>query len=399
MKKKVFGYFIGLLCCISAILCLSACDGEVTLRHMHTFSDEWTSDESNHWHAATCGHTDKISGVAQHTFENDICTICLRPRVSVGLSYSLNEDQTSYSVTGAGTCTDTDIIIPAEYKDLPVTGIADRAFKYWSFVTGITLPDGVTSIGNSAFNGCSALTSITIPDSVTIIGDSAFWGCSALTSITIPDSVTSIGEFAFEDCSALTSITIPDSVTSIGEFAFSYCSKLTSITIPDTVTSIGNSAFRDCSALTSITIPDSVTSIGIAAFEDCSALTRITIPDSVTSIGDAAFWGCTSIEHATMPAMAIEAIPKDSLTGVVLTSGDSIGRSAFSYCSALTSITIPDTVTSIGDFAFYRCSALTEISFNGTVEQWNALRKNPYWDSYSGDYTVYCTNGETAKEP
>lgn len=330
MKKKVFGCFIGLLCCISAILCLSACDGEVTLRHMHTFSDEWTSDESNHWHAATCGHTDKISGVAQHTFENDICTICLRPRVSVGLSYSLNEDQASYSVTGAGTCTDTDIIIPAEYKDLPVTGIADRAFKFCSFVTGITLPDGVTSIGNFAFNGCSALTSITIPDTVTIIGDSAF---------------------------------------------------------------------EDCGALTSITIPDSVTSIGDAAFSGCSALTSITIPDSVTSIGYSTFWGCTSIEHATMPAMAIEAIPKDSLTGVVLTSGDSIGRYAFANCSALTSITIPDTVTSIGGFTFSGCFSLAEISFNGTVEQWNAVSKGTYWDSDTGDYTVYCTNGETAKEP
>ena len=189
MKKKVFGYFIGLVCCISAILCLSACDGEVTLRHMHTFSDEWTSDESNHWHAATCGHTDKISGVAQHTFENDICTICLRPRVSVGLSYSLNEDQTSYSVTGVGTCTDTDIIIPAEYKDLPVTGIADRAFKFCSFVAGITLPDGVTSIGNSAFNGCSALTSITIPDTVTSIGGFAFSGCFSLAKISFDGTV------------------------------------------------------------------------------------------------------------------------------------------------------------------------------------------------------------------
>lgn len=97
--------------------------------------------------------------------------------------------------------------------------------------------------------------------------------------------------------------------------------------------------------------------------------------------------------------MAIEAIPKDSLTGVVLTSGDSIGRYAFANCSALTSITIPDTVTSIGGSAFYRCSALTEISFNGTVEQWNAVSKDPYWDSDTGDYTVYCTNGETAKEP
>ena len=398
MRKKVFGYFIGLVCCISAILCLSACDGEVTLRHMHTFSDEWTSDESNHWHAATCGHTDKISGVAQHTFENDICTICLRPRVSVGLSYSLNEDKTSYSVTGAGTCTDTDIIIPAEYKDLPVTGIADRALAFHRMAS-ITIPDGVTSIGEYAFWGCSALTSVTIPDTVTIIGDSAFEDCGALTSITIPDGVISIGNSAFAYCRALTDITIPDSVTSIGYSAFWGCSALTSITIPDSVTSIGNSAFEDCGALTSITIPDSVTSIGDAAFSGCSALTSITIPDSVTSIGYSTFWGCSSIEHATMPAMAIEAIPKDSLTAVILTSGDSIYDSAFADCSALTSITIPDTVTSIGGFTFSGCFSLAEISFDGTMEQWNALRKNPYWDSYTGDYTVYCTNGEIAKEP
>ena len=72
---------------------------------------------------------------------------------------------------------------------------------------------------------------------------------------------------------------------------------------------------------------------------------------------------------------------------------------AFADCSALTSITIPDTVTSIGGVAFYRCSALSKISFNGTVEQWNAVSKGSYWDSDTGDYTVYCTNGEIAKEP
>ena len=177
---------------------------------------------------------------------------------------------------------------------------------------------GLTSIGGSAFSGCTGLTSITIPSSVTSIGDLAFIGCSGLTSITIPSSVTSIGNLAFNGCSGLTSITIPSSVTSIGYWAFYYCTGLASITIPESVMSIGVGAFRDCSSLTSMSvdssnqyyndgdgsnciietstntlvagckntvIPSSVTSIGDFAFGGCRLLTSITIPESVTSIG------------------------------------------------------------------------------------------------------------------
>ena len=203
-----------------------------------------------------------------------------------------------------------------------VTSIGEKAFKYCSSLTSITIPNSVTSIGESAFSGCSTLTSITIPNSVTSIGSSAFENCSSLTSITIPNSVTSIGDYTFRSCSALTSITIPNSVTSIGQEAFGRCSSLTSITIPNSVTSIGEEAFRYCSALTSITIPNSVTSIGRYAFEGCSSLTSITIPESVTSIGFA----------------------------------------AFGNCSSLTSLTIGNSVTSIGDYAFGGRSSLTQIT-------------------------------------
>ena len=92
---------------------------------------------------------------------------------SVGLEYTSNGDGTCY-VSGIGTCTDTDIVIPT------------------------VSPDGETviGIGNSAFYDCSSLTSVTIPDGVTYIGRSAFYFCTSLESIIIPDSVTNIGRYA-----------------------------------------------------------------------------------------------------------------------------------------------------------------------------------------------------------
>ena len=103
------------------------------------------------------------------------------PAGSVGLDFSLNAN--SYYVSGIGTCTDTDIVIPAKYNGKPVTGIGDAAFANCSSLTSITIPEGVTSIGMSAFDTCTSLTSITIPSSVTRIAEKALIYCSSLTSI------------------------------------------------------------------------------------------------------------------------------------------------------------------------------------------------------------------------
>ncbi len=247
----------------------------------------------------------------------------------------------------------TSIIIPDS-----VTSIGDEAFRNCSKLTSITIPDGVTSIGNYTFYACSELTSITIPNSVTSIGRYVFGRCSKLTSITIPDSVTSIGNDAFYSCSGLTSITIPNSVISIGERAFSGCSALTSITIPNSVTSMGNNAFSFCSALTSITIPNSITCISKEMFYACSSLTSITIPDSVTSIDDWAFNGCSSLKSAG---------PIGSKSNYEFGWTQEIPDNAFQSCSGLTSVTIPNSITSIGDDAFEDCSGLTSITIPNSV--------------------------------
>ncbi len=354
----------------------------VTVTGEHGY-DGYESDAEYHWQK--CTHCDATTDKEAHDFGTDeVCTVCEYTDAvegSVGLEYDLSYGKTYYSVSGIGTCTDLDIVIPAKYKGLPVKEIEYGAFQYCTNITSVVIPNSVTSIGDKAFYECSSLTSINIPNGVTSIALRTFSGCSSLTSINIPEGVTYIGNSAFSGCSSLTSINIPEGVTSIGDSEFSGCSSLTSINIPEGVTSIGSYAFYGCSSLTSINIPEGVTYIDRYAFSHCSSLTSINIPDRVTSIDYATFSHCSSLTSITIP---------ESVT--------SIGDDAFVYCSSLTSITIPDTVTSIGDWAFYGCIRFTSIHYTGTTSQWNAITKDPYWDYDTPKYTVYCSDGNITKE-
>jgi hypothetical protein len=356
-----------------------------------------------------------------------------------------------------------------------VTTIGESTFAGCSGLTSITIPNSVTSIGERIFYKCTGLTSIVvesgntkydsrdncnaiietatntlittctssvIPSTVTIIGNSAFFGRTDLTSFIIPNSVTYIKDNAFSNCTNLVSITIPDSVTRIGytgnSDVFSNCNALASFTclgttppylanyqyplrgvpadcpiyvpaasvdaykaasgwsgraayiqaIPAPVSTTITATFTTSSPNMSVYITNKqqlfseitvegsqqtigtgrmnytfatagdhvvtytavdTTAIGMDAFDDCRGLTSIIIPNSVTSIEDEAFKDCYDLVSITL---------SDSLI--------TIGEYTFSG-TAITSLTIPEGVTTIGDDAFRECEYLDNITLPSTL--------------------------------
>ena len=287
------------------------------------------------------------------------------PDVSDKLVFTLNDEETAYSVTDMDKSAAGSVTIPSTYNGLPVVYISPNVFRDCINIIEIKISEGVTSIEFSTFYNCKGLTEITIPASVTSIDSYAFPGCKSLTGINVAEGNTvyhSEGNCLIETTTKTlilgcqnSVIPTDGSVTSIGSYAFNGCSGLTEITIPEGVTGIGESAFEYCSSLTEITIPAGVRSIGAAAFWECSSLSEITIPASVTSIGSHAFYACTSLTEITIPA---------GVTG--------IDGGMFSGCSSLTKITIPAGVTSIGYGSFYHCSSLTSVIFETTEGWWYA---------------------------
>ncbi len=379
------------------------------LPHEHSYTtavtDPTCTEKGYTTYTCACNdsYVDDYVDALGHDYVKNTCTRCTNVKTSEGLIFELTHDKTAYSVNGIGSCTDTDIFIPAEYNGLPVTRINYHAFRKCSSITSVHLPDSITYIGDAAFESCYSITSITLPNSLTYIGIASFTNCYSLASIHIPDSVIEIGDRAFSGCYDIieeednllyigrwligcnadtTAAVIRENTIGIADFAFYGCTRLTSITIPNSVRSIGDGAFYECTSLTSLTIPEGLIKIDEEAFSHCENLTSITLPDSLVYIGLSAFEYCYSLASIRFP---------EGFT--------SIETQMFSDCKNLTSIYIPSSLTRIGHLSLAGCYNLSSIHYDGTVEQWNAIEKESLWNLWTKVFYVYCTDGEIAQFP
>ena len=352
----------------------------------------------------------QCSGLTSVTIGNSVTSIGSSAFSSCsGLtSVTIGNSVTSIDQAAFSDCSSlTSVTIPNS-----VTSIGYGAFKGCSGLTSVTIPNSVTSIGNSAFYGTPFYNNMA--DGVIYLGKCLYQykgTMSENTRIVIANGTISISPSAFYNCSGLTSVTIPNSVTSIGSYAFYGCSGLTSVTIPDGVTSIGQSTFYQCSGLTSVTIPNSVTSIGTQAFYGCSGLQEVVcLAKSFPTTSYSAFnnvclsnvklfvWSKLLERYrnnspwsgfGTISAVDVQRdgfyyvfdTPKEeaTITDADNTSGNlnipsyvvyegvdydvvAVHEYAFLNCSDMTSVNIPNSVTTIGDGAFEGCSGLTSLS-------------------------------------
>lgn len=218
---------------------------------------------------------------------------------NVDCTYEIAED--GITITGISGQTPSEVILPEELENLPVTRIGNGAFQSNTSLKKVTLPSGILVIGEKAFSGCTRLQSISFPDGLTEISASAFENCSNLSSVLLPESVHAIGPWAFSNCKKLLSITIPGSASDLGEWAFSGCSSLSELTFSPGITTISNYLFYNCQGLKAVTIPDGVITIGIGAFSGCTALSEVTLPESMRTLSSEAFQG-TALESISVPS-------------------------------------------------------------------------------------------------
>ena len=298
-------------------------------------------------------------------------------------------------------------------RDGQLTGLTLK--KYLGVAAKVTLPAGLTVIKSMAFSDCTTLQEVVIPETVIEIGYSAFDGCSSLSKIILPDGLTKIEFAVFFGCKALQVVTIPESVTEIEQNAFYGCTGLKALVLPQGLKKIGSNAFSNCSGLTYIDIPDGVETVGswiadnslqlrcsigssaalalskdgnsfyaedfqlrytfdengaqtgLILYKYTGAATKVTLPDGLTVIRDSAFSACTALQEIAIPETVIEIGYSafdgcSSLSKIILPDGlTKIESSVFSGCTALQEVTIPESVTEIGQNVFYGCTGLKSL--------------------------------------
>ena len=302
-------------------------------------------------------------------------------------------------------CTKLDnVVVPAS-----TITIEERAFSWCEGMTSIVLPEGLATIGTNAFYECLSLKQVIMPNTVTTLGEGVFSGCSNLIEITLPGGVATLSDYRmFNGCNKLEKVTLGDGIKSVNDSLFYYASALKELTLPGTLTTVNRNV--SCATLEELTLSEGITTISSGAFANCTKIQTVIIPRSVSRMYTDSFAANTVLlvyedsyahrfaidydllyfvyDGVSEPNIVVqdgitycitvdEAIAicfDNSLSEVVLPSeisGFPVTqiRAAFRNCTALISVTLPETVVYIGEYSFQGCTALTTVNIPETVTQ------------------------------
>ena len=334
-----------------------------------------------------------------------------------GLSYEFDNGNKTATLVYSGSYASLsgDIIIPdtITYNSVTyaVTAIHESCFKNCTNLTGVTIPKTITYIGSISFYGtalnrvdindlsawcrtkfgsdmgnplCFAhhlyldgeeLTSLVVPDSISAISDQAFQGCTGLTSVTFPSSAISVGDWAFTDCSFITSVNIPSSNATIGDYAFQNCTNLTDLTVSSSTISFGYNVFNFTN-LTNVIWSVKNCTLKNLPFEDLKKIKTVTFTENVEHIPASLCMGLYNLTTMTIP---------NSVT--------SIGEKAFYNCSGIRTINMGNSVTTIGKDAFYGCDRLYRVNTTDLSAWCNIDFKNDNANPLKwGSHNLYLNN-------
>lgn len=266
-------------------------------------------------------------------------------------------------------------------------------------VTSVIIPSSITSLPDSFFDGCANLTSVTFSNisTITTISNRAFSGTNVSSTFAINLLTTptiTFGGSPFQNC-LFTEISIPAALTLNIDYLFYNCPILTSVTIESGVTAITNNMFRDCHQLSSVTFAapsSSFVSIGTAAFFLCN-LSTITIPSSVTTIGSEAFVGNplpneivqTILNSFTQLVGQYTFNDNDVLSSVAIPTTYTYLERIFERCANLSSVSL-NNINTIRDWAFNECSGLKNIDL--LVPSLNNINYAAFWLSGLTSITI-----------
>ena len=294
----------------------------------------------------------------------------------------------------------TPVIIPDTVKV-----IGDEAFYDDFFLTEIILPEGLEKIGDNAFYYVTELKSITIPSTVKEMGINPFYGANSLEEIIVaPGNSTYVilngalynknekSIVAYPKKLSTEGFDFPADLQKIGDYAFYQVMGLVDLSFPETLTWIGDSAFYGCEDSSFQELPHNIRHVGKWAFNQ-AGFNHLTIPGT-TQLDEACFISVRVKDGKVIVQEGISELPPlafddADITSVLLPESlTSIGRLAFAHCTDMTSLNIPKAVASIGENAFLNCPKLTAIVEKGSYAEsycrQNSIRTGDATDSPKG---------------